>query len=102
MSKLKHNKGFYDSGELRRETWRLNGKHHNEEGPAYIWYRKDGSVDCEGWYLDGELHNEAGPAYIGYREDGSIRCKWWWLDGVKYTEEEWKDLVFRQVFEEVL
>jgi len=72
MSKLDYSKGFYDSGELLWEGWKLDGKHHNEEGPAHVSYKRDGGV----W------------------------LKWWYLNGVNYTEEEWKDLVFRKVFEE--
>jgi len=71
MSKLKHEKKFYDSGELMWETWRLNGEFHNEEGPARICYMRDGSVWWEEWYLN----------------------------GVRYSEEEWRDLVFRRAFE---
>ena len=71
MSKLDYEKGFYDSGELRWETWKLNGKYHNEEGPAFIWYR----------------------------ENGSVWRKWWRLNGVEYSEEEWHEIVFRKAFE---
>ena len=102
MSKLKYEKKFYDSGELKWEWWFLNGKHHNDDGPAFIWYRKNGSVWREGWYLNGKLHNEESPAFIGYRGDGSVDCEGWWLDGVEYSEEEWKEIVFRKVFEGAL
>jgi len=99
MSKLKYEKGFYDNGELKWEWWFLNGKHHNDEGPAFIWYRENGSVKWKEWYLNGKLHNEDGPAFIWYRRDGSVWVKEWYLDGVEYSEEEWRDLMFRQVFE---
>jgi len=102
MSKLDYEKGFYDSGELWQEGWYLNGKLHNEEGPARIYYRRDGSVRWKEWFLDGKRHNEEGPAFIGYREDGSVIGEGWYLDGVNYTEEEWKDILFRKAFERAL
>ena len=102
MSKLDYSKGFYDSGELMWEKWRLNGEFHNEEGPARIWYRGNGSVEWEEWFLDGKRHNEEGPAYIGYRRDGSVWREEWWLNGVRYSEEEWRDILFRKAFEGAL
>jgi len=74
MSELKYKKKFYESGELRWEEWSLDGEWHNEEGPTLICYRKDGSVSG----------------------------KWWFLNGVEYSEEEWKEIVFRKVFEGAL
>ena len=74
MSKLECEKGFYDNGELMWEEWFLDGKRHNEEGPAIICYKRDGSVEWEEW----------------------------WLNGVEYSEEEWRDLVFRRAFEGAL
>jgi len=53
----------------------------------------------ETWRLDGKLHNEEGPATISYEKDGSVRLKEWRLNGVDYTEEEWKDILFRKAFE---
>jgi len=102
MSKLDYSKGFYDSGELMWEWWKLNGKWHNEEGPARIYYRENGSVKWKEWYLNGKFHNEEGPALIWYRKNGSVKWEKWRLDGVEYSEEEWRDLVFRRAFEEVL
>ena len=102
MSKLEYKKKFYDSGELRWEKWWLDGEYHNEEGPAFVSYKKDGSVWREEWWLNGKRHNEEGPAIIYYERDGSVIGKSWWLDGVNYTEEEWKDLVFRKAFEGAL
>ena len=100
MSKLKHKKKFHENGELWREEWWLNGELHNEEGPATVNYRRDGSVIGKWWWLNGKLHNEEGPAYIGYKRDGSVWVKEWYLDGVQHTEEEWHEIVFRKVFEE--
>jgi hypothetical protein len=39
--------------------YRLNGKHHREDGPAIIY--ADGSQE---WYLNGEHHRLDGPAII--------------------------------------
>jgi len=102
MSKLDYEKTFYDSGELWQERWYLDGKLHNDEGPAIICYRRDGSVRWKEWFLDGKRHNEEGPTIICYREDGCVEWEKWFLDGVEYSEEEWRDLMFRKAFEGAL
>jgi hypothetical protein len=58
--------------------WRLNGKRHREDGPAYV--QSDG---YKAWFLNGLYHREDGPA-ITY-ENGDHE---WWFNGVEYTEEE--------------
>jgi hypothetical protein len=65
----------YSSG---TKEWRLNGKLHREDGPAYEHH--SGSKT---WYLYGNLHREDGPAVERY--DGT---KEWWLDGESLSEEE--------------
>ena len=57
--------------------WRLNGKLHREDGPAYE--HSDGTKE---WYLNGKYHREEGPAYE--RPDGT---KWWYLNGKFHRED---------------
>jgi antitoxin component YwqK of YwqJK toxin-antitoxin module len=78
---------FYPNGRVCHQEWHLNGKHHNEEGPARIWYYEDGTVAYQEWLLDGKCHNEEGPAYIGYYEDGKVESQEWILNG-KYLSKE--------------
>ena len=44
----------------RDQYWRVNGKLHLVDGPAYI-----GADGTEVWLQDGNLHRLDGPAYIG-------------------------------------
>ena len=39
------------------KRWRLNGKRHREDGPAY-----EGHDGTKEWYLNGKRHREDGPA----------------------------------------
>jgi len=58
------------------KEWRLNGKRHNENGPAVIW--ADG---YKAWYINGKRHNENGPAIIWSNGD-----KWWYINGELHNE----------------
>jgi len=49
-----------------------NKIYHREDGPAYIVYHKDGSIDIEEYYIDGKKHREDGPAFIYYNMYGKI------------------------------
>jgi len=53
-------------------------------------YRKDGSVSSESYRIDGKRHRVDGPAYIDYYEDGSVRYEGYYIDDKYYTKEEWK------------
>ena len=57
--------------------WRLNGKHHREDGPAIE--RVNGYRE---WWLNGKPHREDGPAVEfanGHKE--------WWLNGKRHRED---------------
>jgi antitoxin component YwqK of YwqJK toxin-antitoxin module len=45
---------FYPNGNVRFQSWNLNGKGHNEEGPAYIGYYENGNVWYQKWFLNGK------------------------------------------------
>ena len=77
-----YNKSYMIDKDAAKSSY-LNGKLHNEDGPAVELIS-----GYEEWYLHGKRHNEDGPA-IEY-PDGS---KSWWLNGVKYSEEDWKQKV---------
>ena len=56
--------------------WRLNGKLHNENGPAVI--KLNGT---QAWYVNDKLHRVYGPAYI--QADG---YQAWFVNGKRYRE----------------
>ena len=58
----------------------LNGNCHRSDGPAVIYYWKNGSIIEERWYLNDELHRTDGPATIYYKEGGSVESEHWYLN----------------------
>ena len=65
----------------RRKEWWLNGRLHRINGPAYIGPR------TAAWWLNGQRHRIGGPAVVS---DGR---KEWWVEGVKFTEEDYNNLM---------
>ena len=62
------------------KEWRLNGKRHNENGPAVVF--SNGEKE---WYINGKLHNENGPAIIW--TNGS---KEWYINGKRFYKEKFE------------
>ena len=95
---IKYEVTVYSNG---AQEWRLNGRLHRVDGPAFI-----GEHGYEVWYLDGKCHRVGGPAVTGpnghkewhykgnlHREDGPAIIeasghKAWCLNGFEATEEE--------------
>ena len=58
-----------------------DGKLHNIDFPAYIWYYPDGTIQCEEYYFEGKLHRpfsssllgKGGPARIWYYPNGNTQ-----------------------------
>jgi hypothetical protein len=48
-------------------------KYHRTDGPAAIFYYKNGVVSCEQYMLNGLLHREDGIAYISYAENSDVK-----------------------------
>ena len=44
---------YYDAGktEIKLERWKLDGKLHREDGPAYIRYHENGKIELEYYYI---------------------------------------------------
>ena len=58
---------YYKNGNIKKESYYLNDKHHRENGPAVIWYYKNKSIEVEEYFINGEYHREDGSAYIYYK-----------------------------------
>jgi hypothetical protein len=63
--------------------WKLNGKYHREDGPAF-----ETTGGIKKWCLNGLLHRVDGPAIIF--PDGFVE---WWFDGCPYSKEKWFNLL---------
>ena len=74
---------FKDQEYLNKE------KFIKQNRPSIIHFYKTGQVLLKKWYnSEGFLHNENGPAFILYRRDGSIINKEYWKNGKKINKEE--------------
>ena len=71
---------YFENGTIEEEQWWRNGKFHRDDGPAYTGYYPDGTIRTESWWKDGELHRDNAPAGIIYNEDGTIGEEHWWQD----------------------
>jgi antitoxin component YwqK of YwqJK toxin-antitoxin module len=83
---------FYPNGNVRFQSWYLNGKGHNEEGPAWIRYYEDGNVCYQTWYLNEKLHNEEGPAHTAYYKNGKTKNRQWFLNNKQLFKEDFTSL----------
>lgn len=52
--------------------------YHRENGPAWIDYYPDGTVESESWYVHGYLHNTEGPGHIKYHPNGTVAIIQFW------------------------
>ena len=52
--KLQVNQQFYDNGQIYFEEYRLNGKPHNENGPAARSWWKNGKIRHEQYWINGK------------------------------------------------
>lgn len=75
-------------GGLEIKYWYKNGKlHRDEDLPAEIAYRVDGSKLYEKWYKNGMIHRiNDKPALIEYDEDNNIICKIWYQNNNIFRE----------------
>jgi antitoxin component YwqK of YwqJK toxin-antitoxin module len=71
---------YYKNGQIKSQIWSINGKYHNENGPAYISYYENGKIQSKSWRINGKYHNENGPAYISYYENGKIKYEESWIN----------------------
>jgi len=62
---------------------------HRLDGPAFIEYRENGNIRYESYWINGKLHRLNGPAVIRYNMNGSIQYIEYWLNGIEYTKENY-------------
>lgn len=51
------------------ELWCKDGEEHRDGLPAYVRYKRDGSIEATEYYVSGDLHREKYPAIMGYNYD---------------------------------
>lgn len=72
---------YYPDGNLKREDWKIHGDFCRSDGPAYIQYYSNGQAKIQEWIFNNLAHRSDGPAYIHYHEDGIIKHFRWYKDG---------------------
>jgi len=82
-----YNENNQKSGSIARECYYINGQRHREDGPAIIWYRREGFIEGGYYYRNGQLHREDGPAEIWYREDGSVEREYYYKNDRPHRED---------------
>ena len=50
---LRHRKWFYENGQLKFQSWFLNGQIHRVNGPAFEEFDENGQLVHQEWHLDG-------------------------------------------------
>jgi antitoxin component YwqK of YwqJK toxin-antitoxin module len=88
-SGLDHEIVYYidDNRKIRREEWSKDGRYHREDGPARIYYYRNGNIEHKAWYRDGKQHREDGPAGIGYDQDSTIQREGWYINDKLHRED---------------
>jgi len=62
---------------------------HRLDGPAFICYNENSSVNYELYYINGNIHRLNGPAYIKYDFNGIIIYEEYWINCNKYTKDSY-------------
>jgi len=62
---------------------------HREDGPAYIDYFNNGTIEHEGYYVKDTKHRLDGPAIIGYNANGDIKYEEYYIEGNEYTKKQY-------------
>jgi antitoxin component YwqK of YwqJK toxin-antitoxin module len=63
------------------ESWYVKGKLDRKDGPAQIYYFKNGAIESQAWYKNGLRDREKAPAFIEYYENGNKKQEIWYKQG---------------------
>lgn len=81
---------YHDNGQLFYEEYRLNGKRHNPNDPAYRSWYDNGQLSLESYWLNGERHNPNGPARRSWYENGQLDFEEYFLNDKYFTKEQFE------------
>jgi len=88
--KLQLTQRFFGRGrkQINVEICTLDGKKHNENGPAYREWYKNGKIKVELFYFHGQYHNGKGIASRNWDENGVLFNEQYFLNGINRTKEQ--------------
>ena len=72
---------YYDNGQLRIETYYIDGNLYNTNGIAYkLWNNNEQS--------NGNLHNPNGPAFKHWNDNGQLISESYYINGKYLTKKQ--------------
>lgn len=85
---------YFSNGNKGSESFSVNNKYHNPNGPAYIGYYSNGNKSYEAYWLNGERHNTNGPAVVKYYENGNKWYEQYWVNGMFHNLNGPSDILY--------
>ena len=80
---------WYDKdGSIEKISYYKNGKFHRKNGPASIYYYKNGYLTQKEYFFNGKRHREDGPSFIRYYRNNSIEKKEYWFNNIKFDPDD--------------
>ena len=79
---------YFKNGKIQVEIYLKNDQLHRENGPAKIRYNIIGNIEEKHYYQNGKRHREDGPAIIHYNIIGNIEEKHYYQNGTKIILED--------------
>lgn len=58
-------------GNEQIDIWEIDSKYHRLDAPAFVSYRKDGTVKNDSWWINGQRHRVLFPAVTRYDKIGN-------------------------------
>jgi hypothetical protein len=71
-----------EQGFLIKEFKNNDGELHNDKGPAFMVYDKNGHLILEKFCVNGKMHRTDGPATIWYKTNNYSESLFFYLDGI--------------------
>ena len=59
------------------EWWLIGQRHREDDEPAGIKYREDGTIQAKAWYYLGQQHRDNAPASLGWWSNGNKSSELW-------------------------
>ena len=82
-TKIKH----YENGNIKSiEFKNEKGQYHNENGPAYQSWHKNGQEKYRCYYINDQFHNENGPAYQSWYDNGQEEYRSYYINDQFHNE----------------
>ena len=90
---------YWDNGNIEYQAYYINGFLHNINGPADIHFYKNGNVKMKEYYINNKMHNELGPAHIQYDENGNVDYESYYLYDIKiYSKEDYQKQIKTKLY----